>query len=192
MGAAIDEMGRMGAIIVPISLPYTKYALATYYIIAPVECSANLSRFDGVKYGYSHQAGTLRDSYELTRGEGFGPEVKRRIMLGTYALPSGHYDAAYIQAQKTRTLSQRDLDQALTAFEARDRATSPTAPRKRGEQRTGAAGERCAGVASGLVDAVGPWDGKFCRGDVTSDEYQAWVVGSDLPAVIGVLRDPGK
>jgi aspartyl-tRNA(Asn)/glutamyl-tRNA(Gln) amidotransferase subunit A len=131
---AIAEFERLGAEIVPISLPYTKYALATYYIIAPAECSANLSRFDGVKYGYSHQAGDLRDSYELTRGEGFGPEVKRRIMLGTYALSSGYYDAYYIKAQKTRTLIKRDFDEAFTRVDAIVAATSPTVAFKLGEK----------------------------------------------------------
>ena len=132
--AAITEMERLGATIVPISLPYTKYALATYYIIAPAECSANLSRFDGVKYGYSHQAGDLRDSYELTRAEGFGPEVKRRIMLGTYALSSGYYDAYYIKAQKTRTLIKRDFDAAFESVDAIVAATSPTVAFKLGEK----------------------------------------------------------
>ncbi len=132
--AAIAEFARLGAEIVPISLPYTKYALATYYIIAPAECSANLSRFDGVKYGYSHQAGDLRDSYELTRGEGFGPEVKRRIMLGTYALSSGYYDAYYVKAQKTRTLIKRDFDEAFTDVDAIIAATSPTVAFKIGEK----------------------------------------------------------
>lgn len=132
--AAIAEMERMGAEIIPISLPYTKYALATYYIIAPAECSANLARFDGVKYGYAHQAGDLRDSYELTRGEGFGPEVKRRVMLGTYALSSGYYDAYYIKAQKTRTLIKRDFDEAFTNVDAIVAATSPTVAFKLGEK----------------------------------------------------------
>jgi len=131
---AIAEFARLGAEIVPISLPYTKYALATYYIIAPAECSANLARFDGVKYGYAHQAGDLRDSYELTRGEGFGPEVKRRIMLGTYALSSGYYDAYYVKAQKTRTLIKRDFDEAFTRVDAIVAATSPTVAFKLGEK----------------------------------------------------------
>jgi aspartyl-tRNA(Asn)/glutamyl-tRNA(Gln) amidotransferase subunit A len=131
---AIVELERLGAEAVPISLPYTKYALATYYIIAPAECSANLSRFDGVKYGFSHQAGSLRDSYELTRGEGFGPEVKRRIMLGTYALSSGYYDAYYIKAQKTRTLIKRDFDEAFKTVDAIVAATSPTVAFKIGEK----------------------------------------------------------
>lgn len=131
---AITELEHLGAEAVPISLPYTKYALPTYYIIAPAECSANLARFDGVKYGYSHQAGSLRDSYELTRGEGFGPEVKRRIMLGTYALSSGYYDAYYIKAQKTRTLIKRDFDEAFKEVDAIVAATSPTVAFKIGER----------------------------------------------------------
>ncbi len=124
--AAIADLERLGAQIVPVSLPYTKYGLATYYIVAPAEVSANLSRFDGVKYGYSHQAGDLRDSYELTRSEGFGPEVKRRIMLGTYALSSGYYDAYYIKAQKTRTLVKRDFDAAFATVDAIVTPTSPS------------------------------------------------------------------
>jgi len=124
--AAIADLERLGAQIVPVSLPYTKYGLATYYIVAPAEVSANLSRFDGVKYGYSHQAGDLRDSYELTRSEGFGPEVKRRIMLGTYALSSGYYDAYYVKAQKTRTLVKRDFDAAFATVDAIVTPTSPS------------------------------------------------------------------
>ena len=122
---AISELEHLGAQLLPISLPYTQYGLATYYIVAPAEVSANLARFDGVKYGYSHQAGDLRDSYELTRSEGFGPEVKRRIMLGTYALSSGYYDAYYVKAQKTRTLVKRDFD---TAFAQVDAIVTPTSP----------------------------------------------------------------
>lgn len=132
--AAIVTLAELGAIIVPISLPSTKYALATYYIVAPAECSANLARFDGVRYGYSHQAGDLRDSYELTRGEGFGPEVKRRIMLGTYALSSGYYDAYYVKAQKTRTLIKREFDDAFTQVDVIVAGTSPTVAFKLGEK----------------------------------------------------------
>lgn len=132
--AAISQLEAMGARIVPVSLPHTKYALSTYYIIAPAECSANLARFDGVKYGFSHHAGDLRDSYEMTRGEGFGPEVKRRIMLGTYALSSGYYDAYYIKAQQVRTLVKRDFDEAFTQVDAIITATSPTVAFKLGEK----------------------------------------------------------
>ncbi len=108
--AAIDKLRELGRGIVEVSLPHTKYALPTYYITAPAEASANLSRFDGVKYGCRKQAGSLREMYEQTRGEGFGPEVKRRIMLGTYALSSGYYDAYYVKAQKVRTLLKQDFE----------------------------------------------------------------------------------
>lgn len=132
--AAIAELAHMGAEIVPISLPYTKYGLSTYYIIAPAECSANLARFDGVKYGLSLHAGDLRDSYETTRAQGFGPEVKRRIMLGTYALSSGYYDAYYVKAQQVRTLVKRDFDTAFATVDAIVTATSPTVAFKLGEK----------------------------------------------------------
>ncbi len=122
---AIAELERMGAEIVPISLPHTEHALATYYIIAPAEASANLARFDGVKYGLSLTQDNLLDTYLETRGKGFGAEVKRRVMLGTYALSSGYYDAYYVQAQKVRTLIKRDFDQA---FENVDVIAAPTSP----------------------------------------------------------------
>ncbi|MDI3339415.1 MAG: Asp-tRNA(Asn)/Glu-tRNA(Gln) amidotransferase subunit GatA [Sphaerobacter sp.] len=122
---ALAELERLGAELVEVSLPHTTYALATYYIIAPAEASANLARYDGVKYGLSIQEETLLDAYLQTRGQGFGPEVKRRIMLGTYALSSGYYDAYYVKAQKVRTLIKRDFDQA---FEQVDVIASPTSP----------------------------------------------------------------
>jgi aspartyl-tRNA(Asn)/glutamyl-tRNA(Gln) amidotransferase subunit A len=123
---AIACLRDLGAEIVPVSLPHTKYALATYYITAPAEASANLARFDGVKYGLAIEATTLRETYERTRGEGFGPEVKRRIMLGTYALSRGYYDAYYVKAQKVRTLIKRDFDQAFASVDAIVAPTSPT------------------------------------------------------------------
>ncbi|MFM9107934.1 MAG: Asp-tRNA(Asn)/Glu-tRNA(Gln) amidotransferase subunit GatA [Chloroflexota bacterium] len=125
VNAAIARLRDLGAYIVEVSLPHTEYALATYYIIAPAEASANLSRFDGVKYGLSVEAPTLRETYERTRGEGFGPEVKRRIMLGTYALSAGYYDAYYVKAQKVRTLIKQDFD---NAFEQVDAIVAPTSP----------------------------------------------------------------
>jgi len=124
--AAIARFRDLGAEIVEISLPHTKYALATYYITAPAEASANLARFDGVRFGLSKQAGSLREMYERTRGEGFGPEVKRRIMLGTYALSSGYYDAYYVKAQKVRTLIKADFDAAFKEVDAIVAPTSPT------------------------------------------------------------------
>jgi aspartyl-tRNA(Asn)/glutamyl-tRNA(Gln) amidotransferase subunit A len=122
---AIADLERLGAEIIPIRLPHTEHALATYYIIAPAEASANLARFDGVKYGLQLNRETLLDTYLETRGRGFGAEVKRRIMLGTYALSSGYYDAYYVQAQKVRTLIKRDFDEA---FENVDVIAAPTSP----------------------------------------------------------------
>jgi aspartyl-tRNA(Asn)/glutamyl-tRNA(Gln) amidotransferase subunit A len=123
---AVEQLRQLGAEVVEISLPHTSYALATYYITAPAEASANLARFDGVRYGIQCEAGSLKGMYEKTRGEGFGDEVKRRIMLGTYALSSGYYDAYYVQAQKVRTLIKRDFDEAFATVDAIVAPTSPT------------------------------------------------------------------
>ncbi len=125
--AAIETLKGLGAVPVEISLPNTRFGLAAYYIIAPAEASANLSRYDGVKYGFSirEEAGDLIDSLMRTRGAGFGPEVRRRIMLGTYALSSGYYDAYYKRAEQVRTLIRRDFD---AAFAQCDFIISPTSP----------------------------------------------------------------
>ena len=117
-----------------VSLPSTPCALAVYYIIAPSEASANLARYDGVKYGFSYQADTMWESMEKTRQYGFGAEVKRRIMLGTYALSAGYYDAYYLKAQKVRTLIRREFDQAFEKCDALITPTSPTVPFKIGER----------------------------------------------------------
>jgi aspartyl-tRNA(Asn)/glutamyl-tRNA(Gln) amidotransferase subunit A len=123
--AAITQLQDLGAEIVDVSLPHTGYALATYYITAPAEASANLARYDGVRYGNRVEGDDLLDTYMKTRGQGFGDEVKRRIMLGTYALSSGYYDAYYVKAQKVRTLIRQDFD---TAFETCDVILAPTSP----------------------------------------------------------------
>jgi aspartyl-tRNA(Asn)/glutamyl-tRNA(Gln) amidotransferase subunit A len=123
--AAIQKLQELGAEIVEVSLPHTEYALATYYITAPAEASANLARYDGVRYGNRIEGEDLMDMYLKTRGAGFGTEVKRRIMLGTYALSSGYYDAYYVKAQKVRTLIKQDFD---TAFEQCDVIVAPTSP----------------------------------------------------------------
>ena len=120
--ALVEELGGT---VVPVSLPNSEHGLATYYLLAPAECSANLARFDGVRYGPRAAADTLLDQYENTRGGLFGPEVKRRIMLGTFALASGYYDAYYRRAQKVRTLIVRDF---ARAFERVDLVASPTSP----------------------------------------------------------------
>lgn len=131
---ALRTLQELGAELVPVSLPHTEYALATYYIIAPSEASANLARYDGVKYGLSLPGETLLERYLRTRGEGFGPEVKRRIMLGTYALSAGYYDAYYVKAQKVRTLIKRDFDQAFERVDVIAAPTSPTVAFRLGER----------------------------------------------------------
>jgi len=135
MRTAITKLEELGAKIEEVSLPHTMYALAVYYIIAPSEASANLARYDGVKYGFSYQnGGSMWDAMEKTRQFGFGPEVKRRIMLGTYALSAGYYDAYYLKAQKVRTLIRREFEDAFDRFDALITPTSPTVPFKIGEK----------------------------------------------------------
>jgi len=124
--AAIQQLAVQGADIVGISLPHTEHAVATYYVIAPAEASSNLSRFDGIRYGHrTANPSNILDLYKKSRAEGFGPEVKRRIILGTYVLSSGYYDAYYGRAQKVRTLIRRDFD---AAFQQVDAILSPVAP----------------------------------------------------------------
>ncbi len=123
--AALDRMADLGAEIRPVTLPHTEYALPVYYLIAPAEASANLARYDGVRYGLRVEGQSLHEMYERTRGQGFGPEVKRRIMLGAYALSAGYYDAYYLKAQKVRTLIKGDFD---AAFEQVDVLVTPTTP----------------------------------------------------------------
>jgi len=130
----IDLLREMGAEISPVSLPHTKYGIAAYYIIAPAEASSNLARYDGVKYGYSYRDTTdMWESLEKTRQYGFGPEVKRRIMLGAYALSAGYYDAYYKRAEKVRTLIRNDFEQAFEHFDALVSPAAPTVAFKIGE-----------------------------------------------------------
>ena len=132
---AIEVLRGCGAIIEDISLPHTEYAIATYYIIAPAEASANLARYDGVRFGFrAKNAENLIDMFRKTRSQGFGEEVKRRIMLGTYALSSGYYDAYYLKAQKVRTLIKSDFDSAFEKVDVIVAPTSPTPAFKVGER----------------------------------------------------------
>jgi aspartyl-tRNA(Asn)/glutamyl-tRNA(Gln) amidotransferase subunit A len=125
VNAAVKQLEKLGAEIVEISLPHTDYAVAVYYIIATAEASANLARFDGIRYGLRVDGADPIELYSKTRGAGFGPEVKRRIILGTYVLSSGYYDAYYLRAQKVRTLIRQDF---LKAFEKVDLVVTPTTP----------------------------------------------------------------
>jgi aspartyl-tRNA(Asn)/glutamyl-tRNA(Gln) amidotransferase subunit A len=133
--AAIQKLGQLGCEIIPVSLPHTEYAIPTYYIVATAEASSNLARLDGVRYGYrTSDVRTLSEMYRRTRDHGFGAEVKRRIMLGTYALSAGYYDAYYLKAQKVRTLLVRDFEEAFKKVNAIVTPTSPTAAFKLGEK----------------------------------------------------------
>ncbi len=132
---AIDKLKGLGCEIVPVSLPHTPYAIPTYYLIATAEASANLARFDGVRYGHrARGVKTLSEMYRRSRDEGFGAEVKRRIMLGTYALSAGYYDAYYLKAQKVRSLLTRDFEEAFRKVDAIVTPTSPTAAFRLGEK----------------------------------------------------------
>jgi aspartyl-tRNA(Asn)/glutamyl-tRNA(Gln) amidotransferase subunit A len=133
--AAIEVYRGLGCEIREVSLPHTKYAVGTYYIIATAECSSNLARYDGVRYGHRSKGATdALDIYFKTRSEGFGPEVKRRIILGTYVLSSGYYDAYYLRAQKVRTLVRRDFLEAYKHVDAILTPTSPTPAFRKGEK----------------------------------------------------------
>lgn len=131
---AIKQLEALGAVPVEISLPNTGYAVAVYYILATSEASSNLARFDGVKYGFRAQGKDLIETYMNTRAQGFGPEVKRRIMLGTYALSSGYYEAYYKKAQQVRTLIMRDFEEAFRQVDIILTPTTPTAAFKVGEK----------------------------------------------------------
>jgi len=133
--SAVDKWKSLGCEIVKVSLPHTPYAIPTYYLIATAEASANLARYDGVRYGHrARGVKTLSEMYRRTRDEGFGAEVKRRIMLGTYALSAGYYDAYYLKAQKVRTLLTRDFEEAFRKVDAIVTPTSPTAAFRLGEK----------------------------------------------------------
>ncbi|HLI91296.1 MAG TPA: Asp-tRNA(Asn)/Glu-tRNA(Gln) amidotransferase subunit GatA [Ktedonobacteraceae bacterium] len=131
---SVERLRELGAEISEVSLPHTKYGIAAYYIIAPAEASANLARYDGVKYGYSYRdTGDMWEAMEKTRQYGFGAEVKRRIMLGTYALSAGYYDAYYKQAEKVRSLIMRDFEEAFAQCDVLVSPTAPTVAFKIGE-----------------------------------------------------------
>lgn len=132
---AAESLSSLGALVEETSLPHSEYALPAYYIIAPAEASSNLARYDGVRYGYRAEgAEDVVEMFKKTRSEGFGPEVKRRIMLGTYALSAGYYDAYYNKALQVRTLIKRDFDEAFKQFDVLMSPTNPIPPFKRGEK----------------------------------------------------------
>jgi aspartyl-tRNA(Asn)/glutamyl-tRNA(Gln) amidotransferase subunit A len=135
--AALATLTGLGATLVDVELPHARHAIPVYYLVATAEASSNLARYDGVKYGYRSRAGSdegLRSMYSRTRDEGFGAEVKRRIMLGTYVLSAGYYDAFYLKAQQVRTLLRRDYEQAFQTVDAIAMPVSPTPPFTLGEK----------------------------------------------------------
>jgi len=132
--SAIETLADLGAEVGEVSLPHTGLALPVYYLIAPAEASANLARYDGIRYGFSAPGATLWDTYRKTRGQGFGPEVKRRIMLGTYALSAGYYDAYYLKAQQVRTLIKADFEATLREVDVVACPTAPTTAFRIGEK----------------------------------------------------------
>jgi len=132
--AAIAQIESLGAEIVPISMPNADKALPVYYLVAPAEASANLARYEGVRFGYSAGADVMFENFRQTRGQGFGPEVKRRIMLGAYALSAGYYDAYYLKAQQVRTLIKQDFEQAFTQVDVIACPVTPTTAFKIGEK----------------------------------------------------------
>ena len=131
---AVGELEKQGAVMEEISLPYTEYAVAVYYIIATAEASSNLARYDGMRYGYRANARDLLETYTDSRAAGFGPEVKRRIILGTYVLSAGYYDAYYLKAQKVRTLIKQDFDEAFKKCDVIVTPAAPTAAFRLGEK----------------------------------------------------------
>jgi aspartyl-tRNA(Asn)/glutamyl-tRNA(Gln) amidotransferase subunit A len=154
--AAIHKLAALGCEIVPISLAHTPYAVPCYYIIATAEASSNLARYDGVRYGYRNQeAHTLAEMYRRSRNEGFGTEVKRRIMLGTYALSAGYYDAYYLKAQKVRTLLARDFEQAFIQVDAIVTPTAPTTAFQLGEKADDPLSMYLADIYTVTADLVG-------------------------------------
>jgi aspartyl-tRNA(Asn)/glutamyl-tRNA(Gln) amidotransferase subunit A len=151
----IQELARAGAEIVPISLPHTAYAIPTYYVVATAEASSNLARYDGVRYGLRSNGKTLAEMYRRTRDAGFGAEVKRRIMLGTYVLSAGYYDAYYLKAQKVRSLLARDFDEAFAKVDAIVTPTTPTPAFKLGEKTDDPLAMYLADIFTVTADLVG-------------------------------------
>jgi aspartyl-tRNA(Asn)/glutamyl-tRNA(Gln) amidotransferase subunit A len=153
---AIQKLAILGCEVIPVSLPHTQYAIPTYYLVATAEASSNLARFDGVRYGHrAAGARSLSEMYERSRDEGFGPEVKRRIMLGTYALSAGYYDAYYLKAQKVRTLLTRDFEEVFRTVDAIITPTTPTPAFKLGEKADDPLAMYLADIYTVTADLVG-------------------------------------
>lgn len=182
--AAIRQLESLGAIVEEISLPHTELGVATYYVLAPAEASANLARFDGVRYGHrSSDASDLLEHYQLSREEGFGPEVKRRILLGTYVLSSGYYDAYYIRAQKARTLIRNDFTEAFKKVDVIVSPTSPTPAHKLGELKDNPLAAYLEDVFTIPVNLAGLPGISVPCGNIDED-------GSQLPVGLQIVGKP--
>lgn len=180
--AAVDQYTKLGAEIVEVSLPHTEYAVAVYYIVATAEASANLARFDGVRYGHrARDTNGLLDFYGKTREEGFGAEVKRRIILGTYVLSSGYHDAYYLQAQKVRTLIRRDFEAAFQTVDALICPTSPVPAFKLGEHTQNPLAMYLQDIFTIAANLAGICGVSLPCGFATSDD------GKDLPIGLQLL-----
>jgi aspartyl-tRNA(Asn)/glutamyl-tRNA(Gln) amidotransferase subunit A len=179
--AAADKLKAQGAEIVDISLPHTEYAIATYYIIAPAEASSNLSRFDGIRYGNrAENPENLLDLYRSSRAQGFGPEVKRRIILGTYVLSSGYADKYYLQAQKVRTLIRKDFTDAFNQVDAIIAPTSPTVAPLHGATKDDPLQEYLADICTLAANLAGICGISLPVGNVETD-------GKKLPVGLQIL-----
>jgi len=178
---AIAALEKEGAEIVDVSLPHTKYCVPTYYILAPAEASSNLARFDGVRYGKRSQDVTdVLEMYEKSRVEGFGPEVKRRILLGTYVLSSGYYDAYYIKAQKVRTLIMKDFEEVFQQVDALIAPVTPEPARKLGVNEHDPLSEYLADIFTIGANLAGIPSISVPCGNVTVD-------GTSLPVGLQIL-----
>ncbi len=181
---AVHHLEKLGAKVVDISLPHTEHALSAYYLIAPAEASANLARFDGVRYGFrASEINGLLEHYGKTREEGFGAEVKRRIILGTYALSSGYYDAFYLKAQKVRTLIRRDFSDAFAQVDAIVCPTSPTPAFKLGERTADPLSMYLADIFTLAANMAGICGVSIPCGFATSE-------GKQLPVGLQILGKP--
>jgi aspartyl-tRNA(Asn)/glutamyl-tRNA(Gln) amidotransferase subunit A len=184
--SAINQMRDLGAEIDwEVSLPSSSHALAVYYIIAPSEASANLARFDGVKYGYAYQDGaSMWENMEKTRQFGFGEEVKRRIMIGTYALSTGYYDAYYLKAQRVRTLIRREFDAAFEKYDVLVAPVTPTPAFKIGEKMDDPLHMYLSDVCTIPVNIAGLPGISVPCGFATADD------GARLPVGVQILAKP--
>ena len=178
---AIQSLSAQGAELVEISLPHTEYAVATYYVIAPAEASSNLSRFDGIRYGHrAASSSDILDLYKKSREEGFGPEVKRRIILGTYVLSSGYYDAYYSRAQKVRTLIRRDFEHAFQTVDAILSPVVPSPARKIGAAGTDPLQEYLSDIFTIAANLAGIPAISIPCGNVDSGDGKALPVGLQI------------